>query len=450
MNGRPRLFVVSVSLALLVILFPLPATTLSLAHLNELRTLSLRAPFRMSGNGEWRLTGTAEEVLDDQGGGAVRLTRDGHPSSVGGLWTTRALPDTGGEWEVTLTVGVWGTAETYYGDGLALWFVEQPSLGDATTGKVFGSRDYWKGLGIMFDTYDNGQQSTTHPFISVFVNDGTQSYVHGDSGLQHGIPACHALFRRHFVTSTVGTTRHQPSAGQRTQVKVRKVGERLLVDINVASGSSINNDNDNNNNEEWTRCIDVDNVRVPDAGYYFGLTSSTGDLSDNHDVYEFVLRTKSAPAVTSVQSRSEVNAEMNMARQVGDDNNGENKAETADQDDDVARIVEQSEVIKMLKAQGEDHDAKLNAIRTHLVEQIRGLTAHLDSMTGKLKQQEEDLLKQLVHLEKIGHIEIDDALMAHRDRTHWGWPFFGLTCVVCFGGGFLYRRFAAEKKKHLL
>ena len=350
------------------------------------------------------------------------------------------LGATGGEWEVTLTLGVWGRGEAYFGDGLALWLTEQPSL----TGKVFGARDYWKGLGVLFDTYDNGQHKTTHPFVSVFVNDGTQSHVHGDGGLQRGIPACHALFRKRFVASPA---RRQPPRSQRTEVKVRKVGERLLVDIRVGGNSEGGNNSAGRADGGWSRCVDVDNVKLPDAGYYFGVTSSTGDLTDNHDVYEFVLRTKAAPAVATVESRSDVAAEKEMARETGEGGAGDGDRE---QDDDVARIVEQSDVIQLLKTQGEEHDARLVAIRTHLVEQIRGLTAHLDSMTGKLKHQEEDLVKQLAHLEQIGHIEIDDALMAHRDGTHWVWPFFGLSCVVCAGAGLLYRRFAAEKKKHLL
>ena len=155
---------------------------------------------------------------------------------------------------------------------------------------------------------------------------------------------------------------------------MRKVGERLLVDVRLDGGGS------DGGTDGWTRCVDADNVKLPDAGYYFGLTSSTGDLSDNHEVYEFVLRTKSAPSVAAVESESDIAAEKEMARENGAQDVAEQSVE---QDDDVARIVEQSEVIKMLKSQGEEHDARLNAIRTHLVEQIRGLSAHLDSMTGK-------------------------------------------------------------------
>ena len=421
----------SLLVLLLAAALPRQAPCLPLAHLNEKLELSLHAPFRLSQNAQWRLSGSAEEISEGEGGG-VRLTADGVPSTKGGLWAVEKLGDTGGEWEVTLKLGVWGKGETYFGDGLALWLTDQPSL----AGKVFGARDYWKGLGVMFDTYDNGQHSTTHPFVSVFVNDGTQSHVHGDSGVQRGIPACHSLFRKRIVASSA---RRILEPSQRTEVKVRRVGERLLVDVRIGGGGT----------DAWSRCVDVDNVQLPDAGYYFGLTSSTGDLTDNHDVYEFVLKTKAAPPVADVETRSDIAAQEEMAR--ASENGGtDDKTQATEPDDDVARIVEQSDVIKLLKTQGEEHDARLAAIRTHLVEQIRGLTAHMDSMTGKLKQQEEDLVKQLAHLEQIGHIEIDDALMAHRDGTHWVWPFFGLSCVVCAGAGLLYRRFAAEKKRHLL
>ena len=395
----------------------LPACT-PLSHLNEVVQLTLKRPFRLESNNAWRLSGDAKEI---NGGEAVRLTEDGKTSARGGMWATEAIANTGGEWEVTLSLNIWGSGETYFGDGMALWLTEQPSL----TGKVFGARDYWKGLGILFDTYDNGQQSTTHPFISVFVNDGTQSYVHGDGGNQQGIPACHSLFRNE-------------QNGFPTEVKVRKVGERVMVDVNLNSLGS------------WTRCVDVDNVKIPDEGYYFGITSSTGDLTDNHQVHGFTLRTKVANPVATVESESEIQAEEDMARQVDGQADSDKSGTNVEQDDDVARIVEQSQVTQLLKTQGEEHDIRIKSIRTHLVEQIRGLTGHLDSMTGKLKQQEEDLVQQLAHLEKIGHIEIDDALMAHRDGTHWFWPFLGLSIVVCAGAGLLHRRFAAVKKKHLL
>lgn len=33
----------------------------------------------------------------------------------------------------------------------------------------------------------------------------------------------------------------------------------------------------------WKECFVVNEVRLP-TGYYFGITATTGDLSDNHDI----------------------------------------------------------------------------------------------------------------------------------------------------------------------
>ena len=34
---------------------------------------------------------------------------------------------------------------------------------------------------------------------------------------------------------------------------------------------------------KWTKCFEVKNVVLP-VGYHLGLSASTGDLADNHDV----------------------------------------------------------------------------------------------------------------------------------------------------------------------
>lgn len=37
------------------------------------------------------------------------------------------------------------------------------------------------------------------------------------------------------------------------------------------------------NKKAWTECFSVGGIRLP-TGYHFGISSTTGDLSDNHDV----------------------------------------------------------------------------------------------------------------------------------------------------------------------
>lgn len=37
------------------------------------------------------------------------------------------------------------------------------------------------------------------------------------------------------------------------------------------------------NKAAWKECFQVKGVKLP-TGYYFGVTATTGDLSDNHDI----------------------------------------------------------------------------------------------------------------------------------------------------------------------
>ena len=55
----------------------------------------------------------------------------------------------------------------------AIWYVETPFQ----AGPVFGSMDRWKGMGILFDSFDNNSKRD-NPYISLFVNDGTIAFNH--------------------------------------------------------------------------------------------------------------------------------------------------------------------------------------------------------------------------------------------------------------------------------
>ncbi len=55
------------------------------------------------------------------------------------------------DWELLVSFKVHGSTGEMYGDGLALWYTKEPSQ----LGPVFGSKDYFHGLGIFLDTYCN-------------------------------------------------------------------------------------------------------------------------------------------------------------------------------------------------------------------------------------------------------------------------------------------------------
>lgn len=42
------------------------------------------------------------------------------------------------------------------------------------------------------------------------------------------------------------------------------------------------------NKAAWKECFKVQGVKLP-TGYYFGVSATTGDLSDNHDILSIKL-----------------------------------------------------------------------------------------------------------------------------------------------------------------
>lgn len=54
-------------------------------------------------------------------------------------------------WEVVVNFEVHGQGKHLFGDGFAFWYTREKGQ----IGPVFGSRDFFTGLGVFFDTYSN-------------------------------------------------------------------------------------------------------------------------------------------------------------------------------------------------------------------------------------------------------------------------------------------------------
>lgn len=54
------------------------------------------------------------------------------------------------------------------------------------------------------------------------------------------------------------------------------------------------------NRAAWKECFSVSGVKLP-TGYYFGVSGTTGDLSDNHDVISIRLYELDLPEDVSIQ-----------------------------------------------------------------------------------------------------------------------------------------------------
>ena len=201
----------------------------------------------------------------------IRLTQDAQ-SRQGGIWNI--VPYKSKYWEIEVTFRAHGLGSELYGDGLALWYVKEPPRG----GPIFGNRDYFTGLTVVFDTYanQNGVHSHGHPYISVMVNNGSQHYDHESDGVHSELAGCECKFR---------------GLEHGARALVQYLNDELIIKT------------DTENSGIWRDCVHSKGVYLP-SHYYFGITAATGDLSDNHDILSIKMRQLSS-TIYDHQARSD-------------------------------------------------------------------------------------------------------------------------------------------------
>ena len=192
--------------------------------------------------------GDASLAVSGERNPSIRLTED-EPAKKGSLWTKDALANLGDEWAVEVEYSVTGKGSEYFGDGFAFWITRQKPRAEGG-GDVFGSQDRWHGLGVFFDTFDNGNRNRqTHPHVTAMMNDGTLSYTNGDIGTQGGIPSCHANFRR-----------HEGDSGGKTWFRIH-YHDSKRVDVWLRGGKE----------EDWSRCAEITGADLSGGAYFWVL-----------------------------------------------------------------------------------------------------------------------------------------------------------------------------------
>ncbi|CAJ0962931.1 unnamed protein product, partial [Mesorhabditis belari] len=141
-------------------------------------------------------------------------------------------------------------------DGMGLWYTATPG----TLGPVFGANDFWTGMGLFFDSFDNDGQKN-NPMISLMINDGTRSYDHHTDGSQQILSSCQRDFR------------NKPFP-----IRVRIEYFKNVLTVHVDDGMS--------QVPRYELCIRAENIFLPRNGY-FGASAATGGLADDHDVTDF-------------------------------------------------------------------------------------------------------------------------------------------------------------------
>ena len=198
----------------------------------------------------WNFFGSA--VVSDE---YVRLTPD-RQSQVGSVWNTEPLDLP--QWEVMIGVRV-HSKSSYGADGLAFWVVDQLPPSD---GPLFGHPMKFKGIGVLFDSYDNDRYRD-NPAIHLLYNDGSdpdKTYEAQQDFRGQAVSTCYFDFRNTIKPNLA-------------IIRVRYDGSTIQV---FASKTA--------NGDEFL-CATANNVELTSGTYFFGLTAETGGISDHHDVH---------------------------------------------------------------------------------------------------------------------------------------------------------------------
>ncbi|XP_030920978.1 VIP36-like protein [Geospiza fortis] len=215
---------------------------------------------------------TSRTEQDSAGGGTLWPRPEAKGHALSGIPEFPAFPPLCQpcylrDWEMQVHFKIHGQGKkNLNGDGFAIWYTKdrmQP-------GPVFGSKDNFLGLGVFVDTYPNEEKQQeaqkrryspgnqrVFPYISAMVNNGSLTYDHDRDGRPTELGGCTAMV---WIWGFQG--------------EAQVVPWQVLIDID--------------GKHEWRDCIDVPGVRLP-RGYYFGTSSVTGDLSDNHDIISLKL-----------------------------------------------------------------------------------------------------------------------------------------------------------------
>ncbi|CAJ0826523.1 6038_t:CDS:10 [Entrophospora sp. SA101] len=173
------------------------------------------------------------------------------PKHSGSIWSQYA--NTYKDWMIELSFRISGN---YFlgGRGMAFWYTKDRGQ----EGPVFGSKDQWNGLGIMFETADV-KKKREKSIVMGHINDGIVLYNNLTNPAAKSIGGCYRLFRN---TQTP------------IFVKIYYFDNNLKVYVDIKDDGK----------KEPQLCFEAKNIQLP-LGNYFGVSAlADGDTPDDHDV----------------------------------------------------------------------------------------------------------------------------------------------------------------------
>jgi lectin, mannose-binding 2 len=205
----------------------------------------------------WRTAGTT--VVNNN---FIRITPD-RQSKKGALWSRKAIDSA--SMSSVLKFRISGQGKNFYGDGLAMWIVQSSYY---TEGDLHGFQEKFKGIGIIFDTFKNIETVNVHRDVTVLVNDGEKTWAM----MTEDVQGCNINVRYH-------AERADFSVEDASKAKVIINGNNLQLMVDARDTG------------DWIECVNLKNLPLSSdwlKDAHIGLTATTGQLADNHDVLSLV------------------------------------------------------------------------------------------------------------------------------------------------------------------
>jgi mannose-binding lectin 2 len=394
-------------------------------------------------------TGMRDLTAFEVGGSAVvhrnflRLT--GERQSQKG-WVASRTPLAAPEWSATLELRASGTSMHLYGDGLAIWLVANP---DHIEGPVFGREDHWNGVGIFFDTFQNLDHSHhhKHPYIYAVVNDGTKGYI---PDAEKPDPAKQALpgsvdnsgcsFEFRYLES-----RHDVSVLNHTRVHLTFKDKTLKLRLQqTALGER----------GEWLDCFEMKDVELP-PNAYFGISSATGDLVDNHDIMQFTVGSLEGVADPIAHHEAWVNAQDAQERAVLEE--FDLRPAEATQRDYSRVLRAQASAIKSLTSDVNKLKQSMEFQLASLTDGLASTKSNVDDKSEAIKEVEQKLAQQDEDKEEVKEKAADVEAIKEEIKkevlaasTSHRSSFYFLFLMVLALAGVGYNRYRKIMKSHYL
>jgi mannose-binding lectin 2 len=381
---------------------------------------------------DWKTSGAA--VINSN---FARLTPD-RQSKKGALWSKKPLAVD--SFSAILKFRISGQAKNFFGDGIALWIMQQSYYKE---GSLHAVDEKFVGVGIIFDTFRNTETLNAHRDVTVIVNDGEKSW----EMMTADVKGCEAMVRYHSDRDDFSV-----SDSSRAKVVVENRGVTVYVDAT--------------NSGEWSECVSLKDIDLPDfwaRKAHIGLTASTGQLADNHDVLSLSTFSDSDHATVEAEEQSmaskkafplgvDLSDRERIMRVENAINDLMEKVDFFDHhmEHELASVEDNiKSLLSKIEKREDKSEFRIESIESEIREKIEGtMDARLKNVEDMMKRQMDNKMGTLTNA--LGK-SMDQKLKMSTDGAQgWKLPFIILIVLLVACSIGLYLFYLNLKKTHLL